>query len=422
MFGHNATDARLLRFPDNTLGLTTGAPGASTVWANYSIQNNQLDLDGGFPKVLPDSWFLLAGGSGATGTPSLPGLVALYRASKVTQRSRAAYGQSGKITRIDPDTAMNLANFALPTTLVLAQSEELKLIARPLAYPLYGAELALGRRDTNLGTGQALAISGKRQRLQIVLDDATLKFKPEAAAEVAVKPGDSFALTAAPTWLFFGTEIALPPATLDFVLRWKPFFPLRWRVLDRDGRNGTLDAPPSAVSLQAALKDDPVISELVFIGKLPSAIAHSRDRTTLSLSAPIANVYERNAVAVCANLAPATHGEAVSEVAGSGDASIPNQRFALKQSPLTYVSASTPSGRASTLEVRVDSQLWSEVPSLFERGPNEHVYALRQDDEQRTIVQFGDGIEAARLSSGRDNLRFGYRKFLGAAGNVRAGQ
>lgn len=422
LFGHNAPNPRLFfRTDPAPADLTTGT-GANLQWKDFDIQSHQIDLDGSFPKVLANSWFLLAGGSGAVGAPSLPGYVELYRAAKVTQLSRAAFGLSGKITRLDPDTTENLSKFELRETLVLAQGDELILIAKPLSYPVYGNELALGRRDEHLSGNQALAISGKRQRLRIVADDSTLTFKPDGAAEVATKPDDSFVLRAPPTWLFFGSEIALPPQTLDYVLRWQPTFVLRWRISDRDGRSGTLDATPSAVALQAALKDDAVVSELVFTEKAVKAVTHSRDRTTLRISAPLANVYERGTVAVCANLAHATHGEAVSEIAGSGDAAVANQRFLLKQAPLTYVSASTPSGRSSTLEVRVDGQLWSEVPSLFERGPNEHVYALRQDDEQRTVVQFGDGSEAARMPSGRDNLRFGYRKFLGAAGNVRAGQ
>lgn len=426
LFGHNASDARMLRLRNDDLGLTeSDPPPADDVtrrWRDYKIVDDQIDLDGNFPKVLPGSWILLAGGTGATGTPSLPGRVVLYRASKVTQLSRAAYGLSGKITRLDPDTTANLADFGLKTTLVLAQSEELRLAAKPLTYPVYGSALALGRRDVNLARNQPLAVAGRRQRLRIVADDPALTFKPDGAVEVAVKPGDSFTLAAAPTWLVFGSEIALPPDTLDYVLRWKPFFPLRWRLTDRDGRNGTLDAPPPAVALQAASKDDPMVSELAFIGTQTTAIAHDRNRTSLQLGTPLANVYDRDTLSICANLAPATHGEAVSEIAGSGDAAVAGQRFALKQSPLTYVGASTPSGRSATLEVRVDGQRWSEVSSLFERGANEHVYSLRQDDEQRTVVQFGDGIEGARLPSGRDNLRFGYRKSLGAGGNVRAGQ
>ena len=422
LFGHTASDARLLRLPDDSLDLTISTSAADRTWKNYSILNNQIDLDGSFSKVVPDSWVLLAGGSGAVGTPSLPGRASLYRVSKVTQLSRSSYGLSGKVTRIDPDTTASLSNFALNNTLVLAQSEALRIVPKPLAYPIYGATLALGRRDEFLAPGQALAIGGKRQRLRIIADDATLVFKADDGANTAVKPGDSFQLAAAPTWLVFGSEIALPPETLDYVLRWKPFFPLRWRLIDRDGRSGTLDAVPPAIALHTALKDDIVINELVHIGKQGGAIAHTRDRTTLQLSAPLSAIFDRTSLAVCANVAAATHGEAVSEVAGSGDAALASQRFMLKQSPLTYVSAVTPSGRESTLEVRVDGQLWKEVPSLFKRKSDEHVYALRQDDDQHTIVQFGDGEEGARLPSGRDNLRLGYRKGLGRAGNVRAGQ
>ena len=421
LFGHNASDARLLRLPNNDFGLTDGA-NATLEWLNYKINNDQLDLDSAYPKVLPGSWLLLAGGSDAAGMPSLPGAIALYRVGKMRQLSRSDFGISGKVTRIDPEPTAGLVDFGLKETLVLAQSEELPLAAKPLDYPLYGGTLALGRRDMHLAPRQAVAISGKRQRLRIVADDAALQFKPDDGAPVAAESGDSFILTAAPTWLIFGIEVALPAETLDYVLRWKPLFPLRWRLEDRDGRRGTLDAAPSAVALQTARKDDPLANELVWIGKLPDAVRHSRDRSTLQFSAPLANVYQRDTVAVCANLAPASHGESVGEIAGSGDASRPDQNFLLKQAPLTYVSAATPSGRSATLQVRVNGELWNEAPSLFERGRNEHVYVLRQDDEQRSIVQFGDGNEGARLPSGSDNLRFGYRKGLGVAGNVRAGQ
>lgn len=421
LFGHGAADARMLRPGFVAEGLMTGA-GASLAWANYAIQNNEIDLDGAFAKVLPGSWVLLAGGRNATGTASLPGRVALFRAKVVQQRSRAAFGLSGKITRVTPFDTTNLADFDLNTTLALAQSEELTLAPRPLSYPLYGPVLALGRRDDNLARGQTLAISGKRQRLRILADDAAIVFKPDGEAVVATKPGDSFVLTAAPTWLLFGSEIALPPETLDFVLRWKPFFALRWRVMDRDGRHGTLDAIPPVVQLQSALKDDLQVSELVRISTSAGAVALTRDRAVIELASPLANVYDRGTVAACGNLLLATQGESVGEVAGSGDAAVPGQRFMLKQAPQTYVNAATPNGRMATLEVRVDGQRWTEVPSLFDRAPDEHVYALRQDDDQRTIVQFGDGVEAARLPSGSDNLRFRYRKGLGLAGNVRAGQ
>jgi predicted phage baseplate assembly protein len=164
------------------------------------------------------------------------------------------------------------------------------------------------------------------------------------------------------------------------------------------------------------------VHEVCTVGDLENAVQHDSGRTTLQLHSPLANVYDRLTATVCANVASATHGEAVGEVGGSGNAAVGNQQFVLKQAPLTYVSASTTSGRLSTLDMRVDGLLWHEVPSLFGRGPNEHVYSLRQDDEQRSIVQTGDGVEGARLPTGRDNVRFSYRRYLGAAGNVRADQ
>ncbi|MFD5558176.1 hypothetical protein ACFWIA_30610 [Streptomyces sp. NPDC127068] len=50
----------------------------------------------------------------------------------------------------------------------------------------------------------------------------------------------------------------------------------------------------------------------------------------------------------------ATHGEARTEVLHSGDP-VPGQRFELRSGPLIYVSAVTPNGVHSTLEVTVDS-------------------------------------------------------------------
>ena len=98
-----------------------------------------------------------------------------------------------------------------------------------------------------------------------------------------------------------------------------------------------------------------------------------------------------------ANIAPATHGEAYSEVLGSGDATIPNQRFKLAKPPLTYVSAPTPTGRASTLEIRVDGVAWHEVPTLYDAGPDDRVYEVRHEDSGATWVTFGDGLRGRRL-------------------------
>ena len=47
---------------------------------------------------------------------------------------------------------------------------------------------------------------------------------------------------------------------------------------------------------------------------------------------------------------------------------------------------------------------------------------LRHDDDGRTTVQFGDGINGARLPTGQNNVRAEYRKGTGLGGLVEAGQ
>ena len=144
--------------------------------------------------------------------------------------------------------------------------------------------------------------------------------------------------------------------------------------------------------------------------------------TTIVLHNELSNAYVRDTVTINANVAPATHGETKEEVLGSGDASQPYQRFTLRHLPLTYVSASTPSGAESTLQVRVNDVLWHEVPTLYGRGPKERVYVTRRDDEGKTTIQFGDGRTGARLPTGQENVRATYRKGIGLEGLVKAGQ
>ncbi|HJQ30039.1 MAG TPA: hypothetical protein VJ827_11910, partial [Rubrobacter sp.] len=146
------------------------------------------------------------------------------------------------------------------------------------------------------------------------------------------------------------------------------------------------------------------------------------DLTKLRLTGDLAYSYRRDTLIIHANVAHATHGESRQEVLGSGDASTPFQRFALRESPLTHTSAPTPSGTESTLEVRVDDIEWHEVPDLYGRGPEERVYTTRLDEENRTTVQFGDGRSGARLPTGRENVRASYRKGIGTDGLVRAEQ
>lgn len=419
LFGHNAPDPLLLF--NNTTVPGTLVDSTTKKWLNYSI-GSRIDLDTAYPKIIAGSWVLLTGGDGVTGIPSLPGRLELYRASTVKHISKQAFGLSGRTTAISPDTTTNLSQFPLQNTVVFGQSEEMALAKRPLEYPLYGTAISTGKPCPDLAPAQALAVSGRRQRLRILIDDSTLGFVPDGQTAVTTKPNDSFIIAAAPVQLLSdGTEAAIAPEDLPAALK-AHTVTLRWRLEDRDGRIGGLDAPGTAVALQASLTDDTTVRELCVIHDSDGALTHERDHTFAALDSALSYVYDRKTVSFCANLARATNGETVSEIAGSGNAAAAGQRFMLKQAPLTYVSAATTDGRASTLSVRVNGVLWEETPTLFEQDARARVYALRHDSDGRTIVQFGDGVEGARLPTGADNIRFGYRKFLGSGGNLAAGR
>lgn len=162
-------------------------------------------------------------------------------------------------------------------------------------------------------------------------------------------------------------------------------------------------------------------SEMVQIQAVAHAIG-ADGGTSLTLVSALTQAYVRKTVTINGNVAAATHGSAVSEVLGSGNAAVPSQRFTLRQSPLTHVSAATPSGVASTLALRVNGVQWREVHDFFGSGPRDRVYVARLDDDGSTVVGFGDGSHGARPPTGTENIVASYRKGIGAVGNVGAGQ
>lgn len=132
----------------------------------------------------------------------------------------------------------------------------------------------------------------------------------------------------------------------------------------------------------------------------------------------LAHSYQRGTVTVFGNVVKADHGETKAEVLGSGRAATPNQRFTLKQSPLTYLPAATPAGAEDTLRVRVNGVLWHRADRPAELTPADREYVLRTDTDGKAVVVFGDGTHGARLPTGSENVRATYRVGLGRAGNV----
>lgn len=142
----------------------------------------------------------------------------------------------------------------------------------------------------------------------------------------------------------------------------------------------------------------------------------------IGLSPAPATVLDAATAVLLGNVVRSSHGVAVAgELLGSGDASIPNQRFRLAKAPLTRVpEPGAPHGGRSIVTVRVDGLRYHERERLYGAGPDARVFVVDSDEDGTQHVRFGDGAEGARLPTGAE-VRADYRSGLGLAGNVRAG-
>jgi len=126
---------------------------------------------------------------------------------------------------------------------------------------------------------------------------------------------------------------------------------------------------------------------------------------------------------VYGNLVEVDQGKSEAElVLGSGDGRRTFQSFRIPKAPLTYHrdAASTPP-EVPELTVYVQGREWTRVDALFGRGETDEVYTVREDDEGRSYVLFGDGKTGARLPSGVDNVSALYRSGSGAYGPKKIG-
>jgi len=166
---------------------------------------------------------------------------------------------------------------------------------------------------------------------------------------------------------------------------------------------------------------DTMVSEVAIVSGVNTVRENGVERSEIVLRQPLANEYVRETITLWANVALATHGETVADaVLGSGDGNQRNQHFRLQKPPLTYVSAPTDSGAASTLAIHVNGILWSEVQSLHTQDANSQSYLVRHDSNNHASIIFGDGQQGARLPTGVNNVVASYRSGLGLAGEVSA--
>jgi predicted phage baseplate assembly protein len=337
----------------------------STVGNLPTEQPNRVSLDASYNQILPGGWAVL---ERPTPLGSSPSRLVIAQVTSVTEASRANYGMTAKGTQLQLNTPWiapvdNGDTFnVIRGTTVFAQSELLELaeeLLDPIADNLCGERIELANLVSGLEPGRWLVVTGERTDIR--------------------------------------TESTL-----------------------RDEAGG------ATIGRASELITGVKATELVMLSGVEQGydeqVSGDKTHTTLLLAEELAYCYKLDSVRIYGNVVRATHGETRTEVLGSGDASKAMQAFALSQQPLTYISAPTPSGIESTLQVRASDILWHETDSLAGLEPKDHKYITKTDDESKTTIIFGNGREGARLPTGAENVKAKYRTGIGKPGNVKAEQ
>lgn len=411
LFGYNAPDWRVM--PDKVRNRYLDGTDKSSdqnkdlEWPLFDIASisevpkgkeiKTIYLDALYPQIVMHSWIVLI----APKRKEPKHYVEVYEVLEAVESSRKGYAVTAKTTAVmlNGENLRQKFNKCVRETVVYCQNEELEIAEKPLADPVEGDEIILEKRLLDLENNRKIIVSGKRMRIRIM--DSFKKMEltaSDGSQTVPLRLGDSL--------------IVMESLKINTDGR------ATWTLMDKNGFKGTVSAGFNKVQWAPAEKDDSVVSELAMIesSKLDDYCM------TIKLDRLLANSFDRSTVEIYANVAKATHGETKEEVLGSGDGSQEFQKFELKQKLLTYVSAATPGGAETTLEIRVNDLLWREVFSFYGHGSEEHIYVTHTNDEGKTTVIFGDGKTGLRLPTGQENVRAKYRIGLGLPGLLKPKQ
>ena len=72
----------------------------------------------------------------------------------------------------------------------------------------------------------------------------------------------------------------------------------------------------------------------------------------------------------------------------------------------------------TVLRLEIDKELWEQVQTLDDAGPDDKVYMVSFESDGTTRVAFGDGQRGRRLPSGGPTITVSYRVGSGTSGNV----
>jgi hypothetical protein len=346
--------------------------------SDRSSLSNVIYLDGSYEKIAPDSWVVVD--TSAIDPPRSFELQTVHEntpllfghAAKATANiSRAKYGLSGKSTRIEIEVASGKRD----------EAAWMKFVGVPSQTAEVPDDFQMIRRTVVYAQAEKLTLTEEPIEEEICTTE---------------KNGGWIVLDGVYSELKSGRWVIVEGERVD--------------VLDGFG-NPVTGVKGSELAMLAEVVHDVDDS-------IPGDTAHTR----IKLAANLEYCYARDKITIYANVVKATHGETRQEALGNGDGSASLQQFALKQPPLTYVSAPTTSGVESTLKVFVNDVEWHEAESIFGLPPTARRFVTTRSDAEVTTAIFGNGKQGARLPTGTENIRARYRQGLGKAGNVAEGK
>ena len=386
LYENDGTETRVFAPPLNDPG----------EWPGFGVGvAGNIDLDTEYPRVAPGSWVVLR----------QENMAETYRVLENTLVQREDYLLNARVTRLNVDSSEHMDWFDPRLTQAYIETNEIQPADFPLprSTPIQGDTIELDRLVSGLDTGKVLIVSGKRSRLQVKAGVNTLQLKsPDQTRQYELIPGELL--------LLLETPLPDPEQPGNLI----------WQLESKTGFRG-FESIPEADSpfewLPAEADDDPRSETVIVKNAYPDA---GRTYTVIQFSSALVHTFDPQTFHVSANIIPATNGETIDEVLGSGDGSRANQSFILRKPPVTHVSAPTVSGARNTLEVRVNDLPWEEAPSLYNLGPGDRKYIVSLEPDGGTRITFGDGTRGARLPTGSENVRARYRTGIGRAGEVPA--
>lgn len=384
-------------------------------------------------ELLPDGTTLLAGGFGSSGAPlanaeiyqpasgSFAGPIPMTQATAAAVAARLPDGGvavAGGYAASSGTPIMVAEIFVAEpfveqpelrrSTRIYTATEPVPLAPLPDPTPIGGARIRLPIPAPQLASGDSVIVQGP----------------PPFAILSGVK-----ALVVANAALGEAQSVATGDTVLVLALGLLPEGLGQFTLTLIDGFTGTALAPVTALQFQLAAAIDPATAAA--FARAPQAepatiqscrTVASDSAAIVTLSAPLAQLYDRQDFVLLANIVEAAQGVTVTdEILGSGDGKAAFQTFELGQYPVTNLPRSDGTGVASSVEIRVNALLWQRAPSLAAAGPTDQVYVLTTDLAGRVRVTFGDAVHGSRLPTGIDNVTASYRYGAGAEGNVPAG-